>query len=311
MISIIMPTYNNARYLSEAIDSILNQTFTDFEFIIVNDHSIDETAAILARYAYQDTRIHVIENNKNLGVARTLNRGIGIAQGEYIARMDSDDISLPDRFEKQVVFLDANPDVGVLGTQTLFIDENGQFCEQMTWEKPATHNRLVWQLLSATPFCHPSIMMRACCLRKAGGYDPDYPNEDMQLWTRMVFSTKLANLGDTLLYYRMSYETHVKKLLFWEEHIQRVSREFVERLLHRRVDQKLIRIFFYFQKYKEYFEPDLTLPDIFGVCRMLQDTFDAMKSQDILELDDLEAVENLVLHQTQDLVSTAFERLVF
>ena len=112
-LSVIMPAYNAEKYIGEAIESILNQTFTDFEFIIIDDGSSDHTADIIK--GFHDERIRFIQNEKNSGVANTLNKGLELSQGEYIARMDADDISLPARFEKQVAFMEANPDVAVVG----------------------------------------------------------------------------------------------------------------------------------------------------------------------------------------------------
>lgn len=303
----LLPAYNTARYLPEAIESILGQSYGDFELVIIDDCSTDETPSVITRYARKDSRIVVIRTKSNLGVARALNQGIDVAQGEYVARMDSDDVSLPERLEKQVDFLDTHPEVGVLGTQTLFIEEDGRLSQQAKWEKPASHNGLVWRLFYSTPFCHPSVMMRSRILREAGGYDPSYRNEDMQLWTRMAFLTRLANLNETLLYYRMPFKTHVQRLSYWEPHIQRVGREYAERLLGHEVDPELIRLFFYFEKYGEHLGSDCAVADIFRVCCLLQDIFDAMKDTGLFELGDIEASERLLLEQTERLVFFAFQ----
>ena len=305
-----MSTYNDARYLPGAIESILGQSLQDFELIIIDDHSADETPEALANYIQRDSRIRVIRNERNVGVARSLNRGIEVARGELIARMDSDDISLPERFDKQVAFLDAHPEVGVLGTQTLFIDESGQLFRQAEWEKPTSHNSLVWQLFYATPICHPSVMMRTECLRSVGGYSPDYPNEDMQLWTRMALTTKLANLDDILLHYRMPPEELIQKLSYWEPQVQRVGREYAERLTNHNIDPELARIFFIFQHYNGHIEEGVTLSQIFQVCCMLEDVFNGMRNRGLFELDDVETVENLLFHQTQRLVSVAFKKCI-
>ena len=305
-VSVLLPTHNSMLYLSQAIESVLKQNYQDFEFLIIDDHSIDETSKLLAYYSQRDARIRIFRNEDNMGVARSLNRAIEVAEGEYIARMDSDDISLPERFQKQITFLDAHPAVGVLGTQTLFIEEDGQLSEQAQWEKPRSHNRLIWHLLYSTPFCHPSIMMRTECLHSAGGYNPAYQNEDMQLWTRMAFLTRLANLDETLLLYRLPYESHIRKLASYEPLVQRVSCEYIERLVHHSIDPKLVRIFFHFQKYGSYLEKGLALPDIFQVCTMLEEVFQAMQASQLFELDDIETVGSLLFHQVQGLISAAF-----
>jgi glycosyltransferase involved in cell wall biosynthesis len=306
-ISVVMPVYNDARYLPRAIESILDQTLEAFEYIIVDDHSMDETRDIIARYARLDSRIRVIRNEKNLGVARSLNRGYKVASGELIARMDSDDISLPERFEKQVAFLEAHPRVGVLGTQTVFIEEDDRFSQQPEWEKPTSHNDLVWRLLYSTPICHPSVMMRMKCFKEVGGYNQDYPNEDMKLWTEMAFFTKLANLEDVLLHYRMPLQRHTQKLAYWEPHIQRVSREYAEKLVDHEIDPKLIQVFFDFQLHNEAIKKDVALDEAIKVCQMLEDIFQAMKKKGVLEPQDIESVETYLFRQIQCLVSPAFQ----
>ena len=115
-ISVLMPAYNSEQYVAESIESILNQTFTDFEFIIINDGSTDNTAKIIDEYAKRDERIKFVNNSKNKGLIGVLNEGLNLARGEYIARMDSDDISLPTRFERQIAYMELHPKCGVLGT---------------------------------------------------------------------------------------------------------------------------------------------------------------------------------------------------
>ena len=122
-VSVVMPAYNAEAYIGAAMESILSQSFGDFEFLILNDCSTDGTEAIIQ--SYDDPRIVYIKNEKNMGVAATLNKGLAAAQGEYIARMDADDFSLPQRFEKQVAYLDAHPEVVVLGTQVQFFSDRG------------------------------------------------------------------------------------------------------------------------------------------------------------------------------------------
>ena len=134
-VSVILPAYNAEAYLKEAIDSILNQTFPDFQLIVINDCSTDGTEEIIRQYA--DPRLVPVKNEKNLGIAATLNRGLSLAQGDYIARMDADDISLPHRLERQVAYLDAHPDIAVLGTNVETFDENGPLCTGWSSTDPA------------------------------------------------------------------------------------------------------------------------------------------------------------------------------
>ncbi|HGF9542707.1 TPA: glycosyltransferase family 2 protein, partial [Acinetobacter baumannii] len=123
LVSVVLPAYNAELYLKEAIDSVLSQTFTDFELIILNDGSIDRTEEIIL--SYNDSRIVYVKNEKNLGLIGTLNKGINLAKGKYIARMDADDICLPERFKKQVDFLEKNNEIDLIGTNAIKINNNG------------------------------------------------------------------------------------------------------------------------------------------------------------------------------------------
>lgn len=200
-VSVVMSVYNGDRYLREAVDSILNQTFTDFEFIIIDDGSTDTTWQILTAYAKQDSRILPIRNDENIGLTCSLNKGIALAKGKYIARMDADDISLRDRFAKQVAFMDAHPEVGVCGSWIKFISEGISYI----WHYPTDDKTIRCWLLFKTALAHPSIIMRKNLFLKAGlSYDPAYKYaQDHELWVRSSKYCKLANIGEVLLLYRI------------------------------------------------------------------------------------------------------------
>jgi len=307
-ISVLMPTYNDARYLPQALESILAQSYPDFELIVIDDHSTDETPTILAGYARQDSRLRLLRNSTNMGVASALNIGLDAAQGTYIARMDSDDISCPERFERQVEFLDAHPEVGVVGTQLHFIDEDDHFSPQPAWKPPTSHARILWQLLCGAPFCHPSMMMRTDCLRAVGGYDPAYLNEDMQLWVKFAFMTELWNLDEVLIHYRQPPQQHRKRLLFWEPHTQRVTHEFVERLLNRSVKKELIRLHFVYMN-SRCIAPGASHLDVFQLCSLLQEIFMAMQEHGLLDERGSAEIERLLIEQTQGLIKSAFDTI--
>ena len=198
-ISVILPAYNATQYIEQAIESILNQTFADFELIILNDGSTDNTPEIIKRYADADKRIVFVDNKVNQGLIAVLNQGLDMARGEFIARMDSDDISLPQRFEKQVAYLEAHPDVGVLGT---LIQGFGKF------NLPGIQIPVVTalDLLKDSYVAHPSVMIRKSILDKYNlRYNPDYKHcEDLELWSRMIFLTKIHNIMEVLLMYRIT-----------------------------------------------------------------------------------------------------------
>ncbi|HDL01964.1 MAG TPA: glycosyltransferase, partial [candidate division Zixibacteria bacterium] len=166
-VTVLMSVYNDERYLSESVDSILNQTYKDFEFLIINDGSTDRSREILE--SYSDPRIRLVRNDGNIGLTRSLNKGLALAMGEYIARMDADDISLPERLEKQVGFLDADSSVGVLGINSLLIDEDGNVLEKL--QRPVTHDSIMAEMLTENRFVHSSVMLRKKLLKMSGYYD--------------------------------------------------------------------------------------------------------------------------------------------
>lgn len=202
-ISVAMAVYNNAPYLAAAIESILAQSYRDFEFLIVNDGSTDGSAAIIDQFAARDARIRPI-HQENRGLIASLNRMLDEARGEYIARMDGDDISLPDRFETQVAFLDAHADHGAIGTSTNDMNEDGTLRPIQDYH-PLSHDAFVEQLERGPWLCHPSVMMRRDVVRAAGGYRAAYRHcEDYDLWLRLVERTKLCTIPERLLLYRRS-----------------------------------------------------------------------------------------------------------
>jgi len=198
LVSVVMPVYNGDRYLREAIESILNQTFTDFEFIIINDGSTDKTEEIIL--SYDDKRISYVKNESNLKISETLNKGIALAQGEYIARMDADDISYPDRFEKQVLFMEENVDIGVCGTWLRTLGDLNE-----VWQVPVSHKEISTQMLFNSCLMHPTVFIRKSLLLNGYLYDDDFTCvEDYELWVRLSDKTLFHNIPEVLLDYRIS-----------------------------------------------------------------------------------------------------------
>jgi glycosyltransferase involved in cell wall biosynthesis len=204
-ISVLMPVYNAEKYIESAVDSILNQTFTDFEFIIINDGSTDSTFKILEKYAMNDERIRLI-SRENKGLVETLNEGINLARAPLLARMDADDVSLPNRLELQKSFLDEHPDVMCLGGKVELIDAKGR-CIGFSLQG-VTHEELeLIALQGVTPFCHPSVLMNKQAVMNAGGYKSEhYPAEDFGLFLSLCLSAKVASLEEIVLLYRVHDE---------------------------------------------------------------------------------------------------------
>ncbi len=201
-VSVLMPVFDAERYVSEAVESILNQTFSDFEFIIINDGSTDKSLRILERYAARDERIRLI-SRANKGLIASLNEGIALAKAPLVARMDADDIALPDRLSRQVSFLDEHPEIVCLGGDHWFMDSKGRL---LTLAHPATGNEEIQSLLLVghNHLCHPTVVMRREAVERAGGYDPDTVCvEDYDLWLRLGEIGSLANLDSPVLHYRL------------------------------------------------------------------------------------------------------------
>ncbi|MGY3211547.1 glycosyltransferase family 2 protein [Mucilaginibacter sp. HD30] len=203
-ISVILPVFNGEKFLKEAVRSILNQTYTNFELIIIDDCSTDATPDILTQFN-SDVRVRVIRNKANLKVVKTLNKGIQLSHGEYIARMDADDISHPERLEKQVAFLESNPTIGICGT---WVETFG--AENKVMRAAIEHEHIKVRLFFVNPMFHPSIMFRRDVLQaNASVYDEQYTNaEDYGLWVRLIDKVKFANIPTVLLKYRI-HDTNV------------------------------------------------------------------------------------------------------
>lgn len=212
-ISVVMSVYNAEKYLTEAVDSILGQTYSDYELILINDKSTDSSGDILNQYANQDPRIVILENEYNVGLTKSLNIGLAIAKGEYIARMDADDISVPDRFEKQVAFLDAHPDYSFVSCIGRYIDENGN-PEQLRLF-PETNEEIYAMMPKVDAVMHPGVMFRRADIEKIGNYCEDFRVvQDYDLWFRgMAAGYKFYNIQEPLVLFRRneSYNTRKSK----------------------------------------------------------------------------------------------------
>jgi len=212
-VSVLMSVYNGEAYLERSIESILSQTFRDFEFLIINDASTDSTEDILKNA--HDPRIKVINNSVNLGLTKSLNRGIGIARGKYIARMDADDLSLPYRFEIQVGFLDSHPEYAILGSSYLLIDQEGRTLSLV--KVPVEDSQIRENLLKQNCFGHGSVMIRREAVQKVGGYDERFKcSQDYELWLRIVEAFKASNIEEALYCWRMSNYS-ISKRNEWEQ----------------------------------------------------------------------------------------------
>jgi len=225
-VTVLMPVLNGERYLKEAMESILRQTLSDLEFLIVDDGSKDQSVNVIK--SFKDERIRLVINERKLGLSASLNKGIQLAKGEYIARMDSDDISHPNRLAEQIAFMDKHLDIGICGT---WIESVGDI-EGTSWQPPVSHKRICVEMLFLCCLAHPTVMMRRSVLLKHSLlYDEKMPHvEDYELWARALSVTKLANIPKVLL--KLRKHGHAKSLNSEQESFtDRVRKQMLSRLL--------------------------------------------------------------------------------
>ena len=199
VITVLMPVFNAEAFVGHAVESILSQTFKDFEFLVIDDCSTDDSVDIVK--SFKDSRIRLVRNETNLKLARTLNKGLDLAKGEFIARMDSDDISRPDRFERQMEYLKRHAGTGICGSWYRTITEKNR----MIVKYPLQPDELKAYCLFDNPLCHPSVIMRRnLMLKYALRFDPSAnPAEDYDLWVRSLRCFDVGNIGEVLLDYRV------------------------------------------------------------------------------------------------------------
>lgn len=196
-VSVILSAYNEEKYLTRSVQSILDQTFRDLEVILIDDGSTDSTWEIIK--GFQDSRVRPVKLDRS-GLMKAVNRGLSMARGEYIARMDADDESLPDRIQKQVEFLDSHPDIAVVGTA--YFKHDAMRNERYVRFEPTDDAEIRRSMALYIPICQGSVMVRGCVFEKIGGYDEDIPDaEDLDLWLRAAPYFRFANIPEPLYIY--------------------------------------------------------------------------------------------------------------
>jgi glycosyltransferase involved in cell wall biosynthesis len=233
-VSVIVSTFNGEKYLPEALNSILNQTFDDFELIIVNDGSTDSTSKILGDL--KDERLVLIENTVNLGIAASQNKAIAVARGEYVALQDHDDVSLPERLQLQVDFLDRHPEIALVSSSCCRIDEAGKTIEFI--ERPAGDMELKWGFLFGCPIFHTTVMLRRAVLDDDPAYSEDYAFAcDYELLSRVVAAHQVAQMANSLVRWRThSDTTSVKRAAELQKEGMKVLRRNISDLVGREID---------------------------------------------------------------------------
>lgn len=255
-ISVVMPVYNAEKYIGEAIESILNQTYRDFEFIIINDGSTDKTKEIIDLYS--DSRIVYLENEQNSGIVVTLNKGLDFATGEYIARMDADDIAVDNRLEKQIIYMEKNKDVGLLGTGIHIFGENNESTDRVF---TTDSKQLKAELIFNSCIAHPTVMIRKDILiQNKMRYNSEFAGaEDYCLWWDISKVSNISTLPDILLNYRIhsSQITQKKDISYYNMMIKLMNQRFRDIGIELSEREKTVFSRYCFGEYKQYSVDDI------------------------------------------------------
>ncbi len=301
-VSVVMPAYNAEKYIGEAIESILNQTFTDFEFIIINDGSTDKTKEIIQ--SYDDPRIVYLENKKNSGIVVTLNKGLDYATGEYIARMDADDISVNNRFEKQISYMEKNKDVGLLGTGIRVFGTGIQQCDRVF---TTDSKQLKAELIFNSCIAHPTVMIRREILEKNNlRYNKEFAGaEDYCLWWDIAQVSDIAALKDILLNYRIhsSQVTKKKDVKYYDMMKKLMKHRFEDMEIVLSDEEETAFTQYCFGEYEKYTVPSLkTLVDCLNHilnCNKRKKYFEQNKLNKIFELAIIYSLNNSTLTEKE------------
>jgi len=304
LISVIMSVYNAEKFVGEAIESVLHQTFTNFEFIIIDDGSTDNSFAIIQQYIKNDSRITVVKNNENLGVSSALNNGISMAKGRYVARMDADDISFPDRFLLQLEEFKKNPELLVVGSDAIR-ESGGNRTYLPTQKYPYS---IQWNLLTKqTGLHHPTVMFeRKEVLKRFGKYPEKFPfSQDRALWLKISFAKPeaLSNINKPLIVYRRTSDSVGMQHKYREEKIAS-NYHFLTPYINRITDAKTSKEIFLTLFYKKYFSLKISWESLIVLRRLF---FYYREKQDI-STEDLSYIRNNYLVLSKQLIKRAFVR---
>ena len=250
IVSVLMQAYNAERYIAEAIESVLNQTYKNFELIVINDGSTDNTLDIIEEFARQDERIKVV-SHPNMGMGASLNKGIAIAKNEWIIRMDADDVMLPHRIERQVAFVSENPDIAVAGCLVYYIDELGKIIGKSASDlKTRRDFKRYLDSNELIGVSHPGVIMRKSVVQEVGGYRPQYwPADDIDLWNRVAERGYLILVQQE---YLLKYRIHGSSVSVYDSmRARQMVRWIKENMIRRRSGQAELSLEEFRQLYEQ------------------------------------------------------------
>jgi glycosyltransferase involved in cell wall biosynthesis len=226
-VTVLMLAYNSGKFIGQSVESVLKQTFADFELLIVFDESSDNTIQIISEFAEKDSRIKILKNENKKGIVGAANTGLKYAKGEYIARLDSDDIAFPGRLEKEADFLDKNKDFGLVGGGYRQIDSVGNETFNF-WKPQASPDKIKAILLFENYFAQSTVMFRKSILSNTGFYDENVVSaEDYNLWVRMAEITKVWNFPEVFVYYRVHDASDTKKTIGIREKMLNITHKYI------------------------------------------------------------------------------------
>ena len=270
--TVLIPTYNCAKYILQTIKSVLSQSYTDCELLIIDDGSVDNTESIVKEI--KDSRIIYLKNPKNLGIVKTLNRGIKLAKGKYIARMDADDVMVGNRLQEQIEFLEVNPDYGMVGGWHQMIDADGNKLRLL--RTPENYDNIRLALLFRNQFAHAAITMRTELARQLKYSQEFIYTEDYDLWCRLAEVSRVANLQKVFLHYRWYPENSCnrKQKELKSNVVKLLSRELDKYEIEHSIEELMIQAAICFSYGKRFFNSDDKLKLL---NRWLDKVFDAPK----------------------------------
>ncbi len=240
-VSVVMPVFNGEMYVAEAIESILGQTFTDFEFIIVDDGSLDSSWEVIRSYEACDDRIRPVRFRRNMGAPNARNHAVSLSSADYIAMMDCDDVCMPQRLERQVEHLSANQAIGVLGAGAQAVSED--LSPLYHFDLPEHHSLIAFNVFVGSFLIHPTVMMRRQVFDSGNEYQPSkWSADDTELWSRLMWRTRFANLPEPLLLYRRhEAQHHTSRNATLKAHTRDVRARLLQRLWGEAPQATLVR----------------------------------------------------------------------
>jgi glycosyltransferase involved in cell wall biosynthesis len=291
-VTVLTSVYNGLPYLKEAIDSTLNQTYKDFEYLIIDDCSTDDSVSVIE--SYDDSRIRLVKNGKNLGTAETINKGLSIINSKYIVRLDQDDVSLANRVEEQISYLEKNPNLDIVCSWEHTIDHNGKRIRDWQTEIRSYGEFLGPVLLGLCPIWHPSIAFKRNAMIEAGGFDPSYTRaEDFEVTTRMAI--KRYSAGVVPKYLLLQREHNKRQSVQYEKIQKKLNNKIQRNALKYFINHELIDDFSSFIKFENIPKNKRSKTYLLEYSNITLKLFESVKSKQNLTFEEIKHFKNVFI----------------